>query len=215
MSGDGKRGEQLARLRSDLVAAEGISTSELAARILEIGFRCLRCGECCTGEDSSVLAFPFEIRRILAATSLEWLQAVEPPTEGEWDRDGLFHTLEWRLKKDGCSCRFYDGERCRIYETRPLLCATYPFFLDRGRLRCSQCPGLGSRMDAREAEDMAKRLVLRYITEIKEALSLIEKYEDFERGDPGKSGRGCIVHDSEGKHRIRIVMPASITELRS
>ncbi|HOV51409.1 MAG TPA: hypothetical protein PKV83_00590, partial [Methanothrix sp.] len=44
----------LAKLRDDLRAARGLSTERLAAQIQEIGFQCLRCGDCCTGEDNSV-----------------------------------------------------------------------------------------------------------------------------------------------------------------
>ena len=33
-----------------------------------------------------------------------------------------------------------------------------------------------------------------------EAITLLERYRDFERGQPGTEG--IIVHDSEGEHRI-------------
>jgi hypothetical protein len=52
-----------------------------------------------------------------------------------------------------------------------------------------------------KAKELAKLLILRYVTEIREAVALLEKYEDFERGGPGEDGR-CIVHDSEGAHSI-------------
>ena len=207
MSREGQRAEQIRQLYADLRAAEGLSADVLSRRIQEIGFRCLRCGECCTGEDNSVVVFPFEVRRILAAAGLQWLEAVEPPKEGEWDRNGCFHTLEWRLKKEGASCKFYsrsvcgmkgDGV-CRIYGSRPLICSTYPFYLDRGVLHFSECRGLGDSIEPDTAKKMAERLILRQVTEIREAIALLEKYEDFERGEAGEDGR-CIVHDSEGEH---------------
>lgn len=199
--------ELLAKLRDDMVAAQVLSTERLAIQIQEIGFQCLRCGECCTGEDNSVVVFPFEIRRILGATRMYWCDAVEPPQEGEWDSDGIFHTLEWRLKKEDGSCKFYAKCICKIYSARPLLCSTYPFYLDSGILRCSECRGLGRKIEPGKAWKIAALLKKRWIIEICEAIALLEKYEDFERGRPAKRGL-CIVHDSEGEHRI-------ITELRS
>ncbi|VVB71485.1 Putative zinc- or iron-chelating domain protein [uncultured archaeon] len=191
----------IAELREDLLAARKLSTENLAQQIQENGFSCQLCGECCQGMDNSVVVFPFEIRRIKAASGLEWLQAAEPPEEGEYDREGCFHTLEWRLKRIDGSCRFYQSGRCSIYEARPLLCSTYPFYLDRGRLQCSLCRGLGCKIDPEKAGEMAELLILRYTTEIEEAILLLEKYQDFERGRPRKGGR-CIVHDSEGMHCI-------------
>lgn len=199
--------ELLAKLRDDLLAAQALSTERLSAQIQEIGFQCLRCGECCSGEDNSVVVFPFEIRRILEATGLDWHDVVEPPKEGEWDSEGIFHTLEWRLRKEGGSCKFYAKCNCKIYGSRPLLCSTYPFYLDSAVLRCSECRGLGRKIQPRKAWKIAALLKKRWIIEICEAIALLEKYEDFERGRPGKKGL-CVVHDSEGEHRI-------ITELRS
>jgi len=209
MSSKEQRAEQIERLRADLKAARDLSIDALSRQIGEIGFRCLCCGECCSGEDNSVVVFPFEIRRILAATGLQWLDAVEPPEEGEWDRGGCFHTLEWRLKKESGACKFYskyeagtngDGG-CRIYGSRPLICSTYPFYLDRGVLYFSECRGLGGKIEPVKAKEMARSLISRHITEIREAIALLEKYEDFEQGGPGEGGR-CIVHDSEGEHCI-------------
>ena len=195
---------RIAELNEELSEAKKLTAIGLAARIRELGFSCLRCGECCRGEDNSVLVFPREVRRICAATGLAWLEVAGPPEEGEWGRDGSFHTLEWRLKKDGESCRFFQEGRCSIYRDRPLLCRTYPFYLDRGELMHSECRGLGGRIEPDEAEKIAKVLISRQITEIEEAISLLERYRDFHRGDPAdSSGKGGItVHDSEGEHKI-------------
>jgi Fe-S-cluster containining protein len=132
------RDELQEELHKNLEATKRISIEDLASQIRAIGFECLRCGDCCVGEDNSVVVFPFEIRRILAATGVGWLDAVEPPKIGEWDRQGNFHTLEWRIKKDGESCKFHSIAGCKIYHTRPMLCKTYPFYLDDGTLHCSE-----------------------------------------------------------------------------
>jgi uncharacterized protein len=191
----------MAELRDDLLRARRLSKPDLAAKILEIGFACSGCGECCLGEDNSVLVFPREIREIQRFAALAWPEVARPPEEGEWDRDGFFHTLEWRLEKEGESCRFYRNGLCSIYSIRPMLCRTYPFYLDRGELMLSECRGLGGEISMPQAEEMAGRLIMRHIIEIEEALALLENYRDFERGEPGKGG--TIVHDSEGEHRIK------------
>ncbi|MCX6676919.1 MAG: YkgJ family cysteine cluster protein [Methanothrix sp.] len=200
-AGRNDREGRIAELKGAFLEGKKLSPTKLAARIREYGFHCLQCGECCRGEDHSVVVFPLEIRRILTATGLGWLDVVSPPEEGEWDKDGSFHTLEWRLKKEGGSCRFYQNGRCSVYLARPMLCSTYPFYLDNGVLMCSECRGLGGKIESDEADKMAERLILRYLFEIQEAIALLEIYRDFERGEAGKSGE-CIVHDSEGEHRI-------------
>lgn len=192
--------ERIRELSAQLNDAKNLSPEEIASEIQKIGFECTRCGECCTGEDNSVVVFPFEIRRMTSRTGELWLEAVEPPSAGEWDRQGNFHTLEWRIKKRCGSCRYYDLG-CRIYEDRPALCSTYPFYIEDGSLKASQCRGLGLEIGKDAARALAVRLIERYRTEIEEAIPLVEKYDDFDRGRPGAYG-GCIVHDSEGEHRI-------------
>jgi len=193
--------DRIAGLNEALLAAKNITPTKLAAQIREKGFHCQECGECCRGEDNSVVVFPREIRRIQIASTLEWLEVVGPPEEGEWDKDGCFHTLEWRLRKEGESCRFYQNGRCSIYSDRPMLCRTYPFYLDNGELMCSECRGLGGKIDVDEADKIAEQLILRYLFDIQQAIALLLSYRDFARGE-AKKGGGCIVHDSEGEHWI-------------
>jgi Fe-S-cluster containining protein len=200
-----ERKSRLAELDRKLEVARYCLAEKLAARIREIGFECIRCGECCNGEDNSVVVFPFEIRRIIAKTGYAWMDIANPPIVGEWDNQGNFHTLEWRIKKEGNSCRFYEGG-CRIYDARPMLCRTYPFYLEDGILRVSECQGLGGKISVKESEELARDIIERHMTEIREAKDLLEKYEEFERGrhlNEGHLNEGtCIVHDSEGKHLI-------------
>jgi hypothetical protein len=200
-AGESDRKERISELKEAILAAKRISPAKLAARIGEIGFACQKCGDCCSGDDNSVVVFPREVRAIQGATGLDWLEVARPPEEGEWDREGCFHTLEWRLKKEGASCRFYERGRCSIYRVRPMLCRTYPFYLDNGILQCSECRGLGGKIEACQAEKMAEELIFRYTIELEEAIALLEGYRDFERGEGWKGG-GYIIHDSEGEHRI-------------
>ncbi|MFB3766459.1 MAG: YkgJ family cysteine cluster protein [Methanotrichaceae archaeon] len=193
--------KRLLELRSKLEVAKGISAESLASQIRQIGFECKRCGECCTGEDNSVVVFPFEIRNLQKATDEPQHEIAEPPSDGEWDESGNFHTLEWRLKKEKGSCKFYTDEECKCYGSRPLLCRTYPFYLDDGVLCFSECKGLGLKIGKKESEEIAAGLIERNVTEIVESIALLEKYEDFERGRPSANGV-CIIHDSEGEHRM-------------
>jgi uncharacterized protein len=192
--------EHLEELQSRLAEARRASSDELATRIRKIGFQCLHCGECCTGDDNSVVVFPFEIRLIMDVTGESWQNVAEPPSMGEWDSMGNFHTLEWRIKKSEKSCSFYSLDKCKIYKARPLLCSTYPFYLVDGELCCSECRGLGREIDPLEAEKIAALLKERNIVEIQESINLLEKYSDFQRGCPAEGA--CIVHDSEGEHKI-------------
>jgi uncharacterized protein len=193
--------ERKRELGTQLENACRLSLEEMASQIQEVGFQCLRCGECCTGQDNSVVVFPFEIRNISARTEEPWQEVAQPPCTGEWDCQGNFHTLEWRINKREGSCRYYQEQAgCRIYEDRPMLCSTYPFYIDEGRLKASECRGLGKNISREEALELASRLIRRYRTEIEEAMALVEKYADFDRGGPSLDGL-CIVHDSEGEHR--------------
>ena len=195
------KGEILADLESQLERAESLAAETIAREIMQIRFRCQRCGDCCRGEENSVAVFPFEIRAIIAETGEGWLDAAEPPLEGEWDVEGNFHTLEWRFRKTGRDCKYYSEGGCRIYRVRPLLCNTYPFYLEEGRLQWSECLGLGGEIGTEDSLKLAELLKSRQVVEIREAIDLIRRYGDFERGEPSARGR-CIVHDSEGVREI-------------
>jgi Fe-S-cluster containining protein len=198
-----KKIRQLIKLYQELEMSNKISMEELASQIRHIGFQCIGCGDCCRGEDNSVVVFPEEIRLISQLTSDSWLEIVEPPMIGEWDINGNFHTLEWRLKKKKLLCKYYTLQGCSIYEGRPIICRTYPFFINDGNLDFSECQGLGKEIGIEESEKLAKLLIDRLIVEIEESISLIQKYNDFERGD-SSSKKDCIIHDSEGEHRISL-----------
>jgi hypothetical protein len=79
------RKRHLQDLRRELQETRDLSREELAKQIRALGFQCLHCGECCCGEENSVVVFPFEIQSILESTALSWIEAVEPPLEGEWE----------------------------------------------------------------------------------------------------------------------------------
>jgi hypothetical protein len=196
-----KKTWQLTDLFQELEMSYKISVQELASQIRQIGFQCVGCGDCCCGEDNNVVVFPREIRQISQLTSDCWLEIAEPPTIGEWDLNRNFHTLEWRLKKENLSCKYHTSHGCIIYEARPIICRTYPFFINDGILDFSECQGLGKEIGTEESEKLARLLVNRLIMEIEESIALIRKYDDFERGKPSGK-KDCIIQDTEREHRI-------------
>lgn len=189
----------------DLERASRISVEALAERIKAIGFRCQRCGDCCSGPDAEVLVFPSEVRRIIAHTKQQWLDVVEPPRTGVWDMEGNFHTLEWMLRRSGNRCVYYDDASgsCRIYPARPDICRTYPFYLDGDELRVSECRGLGVEIGDGEALRIAQELKRRLLSELREEMEVRSRFSGFEFSERPEGPRGvCIVHDGEGAHCV-------------
>lgn len=210
-------------LKAELEKAKGMDISRIAARIREIGFSCRICGRCCMMEfgDNRVFVTSEEIRTISQNTGLSREEVVDTPLPEEpeplfqsYDVDvqGNVHTFGWILRRKECgNCRFIQDNRCSIYQSRPMLCRTYPFYIVEGELQVSECEGLGANISQPESLAMAQDLVKRYISEVKETISLYENYEDFipdsggfdiakKRAEEGKIV--CIVHDGLGSHMM-------------
>ncbi len=192
---------KIKHLKKTLEKAQEIDEIKLADEIKKTGFKCIRCSKCCRQEygDNTVAVFPFEIRRICEQTGLEWNDIVIPTPSEDRDPEGNIHTFEWVLRTNG-DCIFLKDGMCEIYEDRPYICKTYPFYLVEGRLMVCDCEGLGKSMSELESREMASLLKERYITEIKESISLLEKFNGFK-----PEGRGNVcVHDSEGEHWLTL-----------
>ncbi len=179
----------------------------LAKEIAATGFRCQRCGKCCRGAfgDNTVTVFPSEIREIMRATGLGWLDVARPNESDDADERGYVHTFEWALrKKKNGDCIFFEGRGCSVYRHRPFICRTYPMRLDEGRLELYECDGLGhGAMDPAEAARAAGELMERQAAEGRETASLLEKYEGFRPGRRAPAGdRVYVVHDSEGSRKV-------------
>ena len=191
--------KKLEHLKTSLDEAALIDENALADNISAIGFKCLQCASCCKDAcgDNTVYIFPFEIRRICRKTGLGSKDIAIPTPSENRDEAGNIHTFEWIMKKNG-DCNFLKNGLCMIYECRPYICSTYPFYLLDGRLMVSECEGLGRAISKEDAVKIAALLKERYTTEIIEMITLLEKFRGFIPG-----GRGDIcVHDSEGEHWI-------------
>jgi Fe-S-cluster containining protein len=188
---------EIRRFRKDLKKARAMSPDEVAKRLP--AFRCAKCAKCCRGAfgDNTVTVFPGEIRAIMSATGLEWLDVVVPEEDGDEDEYGNRQAFEWALRKkpDG-DCIFLEDGRCTVYEARPFICRTYPFYLEDGRIGAGECDGRGcEKIDGQEAQAMAEQLIARSVRELDESIRLLEKLDM----DAGRSATGLIVvHDSEG-----------------
>ncbi|MCD1296237.1 YkgJ family cysteine cluster protein [Methanocella sp. CWC-04] len=199
----------LGDLESRIEEAGSIDAGHIAIKVKETGFACRQCAECCKNScgDNTVAVFPFEIRKIMGETGMDWLDIVNPPESEDIDDNGHIHTFEWVLRKkpDG-DCLFLDGDgKCKIYEIRPYICRTYPMRLDEDGLETFVCKGLKCGMiDDVEALSIAKTLKDRYITELKETFSLFEKYDGSASSGPVTEDRIYVVHDSEGRRKVRM-----------
>ncbi len=190
---------EIANLKKAFDAATRMDESLLGEQIRAIGFKCTRCARCCRAEfgDNTVTVFPFEIRRIMEKTVFKWEEIVIPTPSQDRDMEGNIHTFEWVLRKNG-DCVFMKHGLCEIYECRPHICKTYPFYLQDGQLMVSECSGTGADMSKEESRKLAALLKGRYIIEITESIALLEKFRGFLPGGAG----GICVHDSEGEHWI-------------
>ncbi len=130
------------------------------------------------------------------------------------DFEGKIHAFGWilRRKRNG-DCIFLESytHKCRVYSVRPMLCSTYPFYIEGLRLQTCECEGLGSPISTEESRKLAENLLLRYVSELEDTLGTYENFVDFRRGKRSlelakmslkKGTCTCIVHDSEGSTEV-------------
>ncbi|MFQ5686539.1 MAG: YkgJ family cysteine cluster protein [Candidatus Scalindua sp.] len=104
-------------------------------------FECQRCGNCCRGEPGTVWINKWEIKDTSALLGISPNQFAEENLRIINGRISL-------LEHDNGDCIMYDNG-CKIYETRPLQCKTFPFWKSNLRNRAEwkeqgkTCPGIG------------------------------------------------------------------------
>lgn len=220
-------------LEAELDSAKKISVQEIADEIHNMGFQCLMCGKCCRRDsgDNRVAITIKEIHNIENQSNLTLEEIAEPfvmeteSSEEECkinaadeliDEDGNIHTFGWMLRrKDNGDCSFIPDDttdhRCSIYKLRPLLCSTYPFYMEELRLNTSECEGIGKEIGSQESYELAELLLKRYILELEDTILTYKNYNGFETGENGQNiAESClkqgylsyIVHYSEGSYRI-------------
>lgn len=140
----------------------------LAELIREIGFSCIRCGECCTGTDNLVMLYPSEIREISGATGRNAGDFTEPYPEKVRMPGGGSIMFGRCLKRTARGCIFLDGSCCTAYASRPWICRTYPFMLSGEELAISPCRGIGQEISYDEAMEIAGFVIARRAAEQEE-----------------------------------------------
>lgn len=228
-------------LKNEIELARKLDPEKIAAKIRKIGFSCQQCGKCCRQAfgDNRVYLIPSEIPRLQEFTCLPKLEIVEPyilekPEESVPEKSGLekektnnheyfsentdfegnIHSFGWILKRenDG-NCIFLqeNKNRCSVYPVRPMLCATYPFYIEGLNLQICECEGLNQPISTEESLEFAKLLLFRYVQELEDMLLVYEKYIEFEKEKKDSEIRKeelvknmCtyIVHDSTGSTKI-------------
>ncbi len=221
---DKYRSHLIRELGQELIDASNINIRTIASKIEEIGFSCLTCGKCCRCifGDNRVLLTPLEIQVIANRTGNIVHEIATPATPDDpeitnlIDTGGRIHTFGWMLvRKNNGDCNFIESadisNRCRIYDVRPMLCRTYPFYIQDMELHTSECEGLGQEITPEESLKIARDVIDRYVAEIGDTIALYEKFEGFDASlesvvittspADGKRHVTYIVHDSEGSHK--------------
>jgi uncharacterized protein len=197
--------DAIAGFKKDLELFKSISPALVEEKVRAAGFECRRCGKCCSGRfgDNTVTVFPSEARAIMNAAGLEWFDVVRPHESEDVDEQGFYHTFEWVLrKKENGDCAFLEGGKCAIYAVRPRICRTYPMRLEGEALEFYECDSLGANVSDVEAQDMAETLLERQVAEVRESVSLLEKYEAYRPPAVPPAGKVYVVHDGEGSRMV-------------
>lgn len=173
-----------------------LGPERIAERILEIGFSCTRCGDCCMGipdDNNLVMVSPQEIRRISEALNAPRDEIAEPYPESIVLENGTSLTFEWAIRRVHGECRFFSDGKCIAYECRPWICRTYPFMIDGEELRVFPCRGLGGFISPEDALACARDLLSRREAEDREEKGIREVLTS-----PLPEGKERMVIDSEG-----------------
>ncbi|MRG76155.1 MAG: hypothetical protein C5S33_00085 [ANME-2 cluster archaeon] len=195
--------------------AEKLSINEMAKQLVSIGFDCMRCGECCRAGsgDNTVILFPDEIQLVMDTHGMTPDEVCEPSLPRFIDGKGILHCFEWVLNRHSSGdCKFIQHDNtCMLYQQRPWICRTYPFFLAftnraaKPDIMVSECRGVGRPMNEGEAIKLAELLKGRLLAEITEEIRLLENLKGFEDWEPirdyssqGYQGYIIAVHDSSG-----------------
>lgn len=102
------------------------------------------------------------------------------------DEKGCIHTFGWMLQRDESGrCIFLDDEtkKCAIYDVRPGLCRTYPFYLSESGIEECECEGLrqNSKTDAALSSELSGASIKRVLAEQDDFLRTQQHFET-ERG---------------------------------
>lgn len=201
-------------LKIKLMITGQIDESGLADQLIAMHFTCTGCTECCRSSsgDNRVIVFPDEINRIIKTYKKKWNEVCGPSSLRFIDKKGMMHAIEWELRRNNngdCTYLREDGT-CSIYDQRPWICRTYPFYLTLDAAAChlevSDCRGFRGSMTRNEALELAILLTTRLAEEIREEIQVLKNLEDYSEWNPvrdhsqsdKKNNVTIAVHDSSG-----------------
>lgn len=142
------------------------------------------------------------------------------------DESGRIHTFGWMLQRsENGRCLFLDAStrKCRIYEIRPGLCRTYPFYLDENGLGECECDGLASedRTDADLSCELTNAVLVRMLAEQDDFLRTQSFVEIKRNGHAFGTESGLekalndlktgvlkyVVYDGSGVYYVKVRLP--------
>jgi len=183
-----------ATLSTALKRAEKLSEDKIVRMLPSRGWRCTMCARCCTAEhgDNTVQLSREEIEVLMRYTGLPFEEIAEP------SQLSIGHIrLGWTLRRSRGRCIFLRDGRCTVYDARPLLCATYPFWLRLGEhgfeLEVSECEGLGLGWE-HDPSGIVQGLKHRLVCELSEEMAMLEHMLSYK----GLLGECPVVVDSSG-----------------
>jgi len=130
------------------------------------------------------------------------------------DVDGNIHAFGWMLRRNSnLDCIFFEKHenKCLIYSVRPMLCKTYPFFIEELKLHTCECEGIGYQISLDDSRKLAENLLWRYVSELEDMLAMYKKFVNFKKDEKGleiakkkliSSTCTYVVHDSTGNNKF-------------
>ncbi len=204
----------------ELELIENLDIDQIATQIKSMGFECTRCGKCCRGSfaDNSVILNSEDLHVLEKKLLKDEFVVPMADISGELreshliDENGVLHTFGWMLKRDeNRDCGFLENDsKCRIYDSRPFLCRTYPFFLHDGKLEICECEGIGRPISIEEATELATHIIHRKSVELNDTIKVYEKFIEsgftLEEKDVSllEDIGTVMVHDTEGISRVDV-----------
>jgi Fe-S-cluster containining protein len=109
-------------------------------------FSCTRCSTCCRYEPGFVFLSNRDVSALKAALKLDHDKFLKTYCRWVPDEDGKSRlSLKEKFNYD---CIFWEKEGCRVYESRPIQCVTFPFWPsvlndeDSWEMTAKECPGM-------------------------------------------------------------------------
>jgi len=86
-------------------------------------FKCTGCGKCCTGSPGYVFLSDTDLEKLSAHFALPLEEFTRKYTRLV---DGQYALLDRKGSED---CIFLENNRCNVYESRPVQCKTFPWWI--------------------------------------------------------------------------------------